>query len=300
MRAAAVQLRHEQVAAAQARAAVAQESRRIQQRVAATEARAAAEVAAATEELHKEQAAAAQARAEAEELMAAAESLKKQVAAAEARAAAAEVHAADEVRSTVNETSETSSASGDLLPSDGPQTDEMSTWLGLLANGEFHPLGEVEVISAMSEAAVQARALTKGPKNPKTTPGHIKVDTSCLSAAARQEWLKSLDVAMWHRAAMSLSEAASEAAGMAELTAMCDSGDEVSCRILSEQEEDTEKWLQKLNVPNWGAAAAVLSVASSDAAAVSAAALEALEGYGFLKNRLMIRELREDDGRDDD
>ena len=42
---------------------------------------------------------------------------------------------------------------------------------------------------------------------------------------------------------------------------------------------------EKLNVANWGAAAAVLSVAASDTAAVSAAALEALEGFGFLKHR---------------
>ena len=72
---------------------------------------------------------------------------------------------------------------------------------------------------------------------------------------------------------------------MASLTAMCDAGDGVSCRILSEQEKDMARWLDKLNVPNWGAAAAVLSVAASDAAEVSAAALEALEGFGFLKHR---------------
>lgn len=82
---------------------------------------------------------------------------------------------------------------------------------------------------------------------------------------------------------------------MASLDAMCNAGDDVSCRILHErespagtkkwQEEATKAWLDKLNVPDWGAAAAVLSAAASDAAAVSAAALEALEAFGFNKAR---------------
>ena len=75
---------------------------------------------------------------------------------------------------------------------------------------------------------------------------------------------------------------------MAELAARCNSGDGVSCRILSEQEAHghMQAWLRKLNAPSWGAAAAMLSVAASDAAAVSAAALHTLESHGFLKHRL--------------
>ena len=160
----------------------------------------------------------------------------------------------------------------------------------MLAGRNFDPLGEKEVLSAMSEAAVLARtsALLISEEISAAPSAASKLDAQVVAQVERTEWLQSIDVSMWCRAAMALSEAASEAAGMAELTAMCDSGDDVSCRILSEQQEDTATWRARLGVPNWGEAAAVLSVAASDAAAVSAAALEALEGFGFLKNRHLI------------
>ena len=124
----------------------------------------------------------------------------------------------------------------------------------------------METLSAMSEVAVAARASS--------------------NAAHQSVWLKSLDVANWNKAAMVLSEAASEAAEMAEASAMCDAGDGVSCRILAEQNEVTTTMLRKLKVDDWGGAAAVLSAAASDAAAVSAAALKAIESFGFnLKHR---------------
>ncbi|EOD18004.1 hypothetical protein EMIHUDRAFT_461289 [Emiliania huxleyi CCMP1516] len=160
---------------------------------------------------------------------------------AEARAAAAEAWAA-----AVAEERETEKgAEGDAAEGAAP------SWLARLAGGEVDSLGEVEVVSAVSEAAMTARAPAE----------------SLDDVAAKQRWLKSLDVPMWGRAAVALSEAASDAAGMAALSAQCDSGDDVSCRILSEQEEDSQARLARLNVPNWGAAAAVLSVAASDAAA---------------------------------
>jgi hypothetical protein len=274
------------VAAAQARASAV-----YQQQVAAAEAQAAAQARAAALKLHQEQVAAAQARAEAEARVAAevraaearaaakvqvaeaareaaearavaAESLTEQVAAAEERAAAAEAKL-EERAAAANAAA--AAAATEVASRSGP-----SGWLELLASGEFDPLGEVEVLSAVSEAAVVARAPAE----------------SLDDAVEKAAWLKSLDVPLWGKAAMTLSEAASEAAGMAELAAMCNAGDEISCRILQEQQDDKiSQWLDKLNVPDWGAAAAVLSVAASDAATVSANALEELETYGFLKKR---------------
>jgi len=55
----------------------------------------------------------------------------------------------------------------------------------------------VEVVSAVSEAAMTARAPAE----------------SLDDVAAKQRWLKSLDVPMWGRAAVALSEAASDEAG---------------------------------------------------------------------------------------
>ena len=253
-------------------------------------------------ELQKEQMAAAQARAVAAERAAAAASLQMQVEAAEERARAAEERAATEEgvaqeRAAAAEHPESNasiddSSSQPLQATATPSTMASTTpyWLELLAGRNFDPLGEKEVLSAMSEAAVLARssALLISEEISAVSSAASKLDAQVVAQVERTEWLQSLDVSMWCRAAMALSEAASEAAGMAELTAMCDSGDDVSCRILSEQQEDTATWRARLGVPNWGEAAAVLSVAASDAAAVSAAALEALEGFGFLKNRHLI------------
>jgi hypothetical protein len=100
-----------------------------------------------------------------------------------------------------------------------------------------------------------------------------------------------LDVSLWGKAAMALSEAASEAAGMAQKAAMCDAGDDVACRIFSEKKKHMGGLsLDKLDVPNWDAAAVVLSNAASDTASVAAAALEKLEGFGFLKGRHAFEE----------
>ena len=253
-------------------------------------------------ELQKEQMAAAQARAVAAERAAAAESLQMQVVAAEARARAAEERAAAEEAAAQERAAAAEQPESNALSDDSSSQPSQATvtpgtlasttpyWLEMLAGRNFDPLGEKEVLSAMSEAAVLARtsALLISEEISAAPSAASKLDAQVVAQVERTEWLQSLDVSMWCRAAMALSEAASEAAGMAELTAMCDSGDDVSCRILSEQQEDTATWRARLGVPNWGEAAAVLSVAASDAAAVSAAALEALEGFGFLKNRHLI------------
>ena len=109
-----------------------------------------------------------EARAAAEAREAAAYSLKEQVAAAEARAAAAEALAA---------------VNADASPE--------PSWLERLANGDFEPLGDVEVVLAVSSSAAKARSSTK----------------SLNDAAEKRAWLKSLDVPMWGKATMSLSEA---------------------------------------------------------------------------------------------
>lgn len=238
-------------------------------------------LAAASEMIRKEQAAAAEARAAADELMkeraaaeearAAAEELKERVEAAEARAVAAEeyaksvatVAAVAEERAVGNSTEASSAGGGN------GSVENNNNWLVQLAGGEFGMLGNVEVLSVMSQAAVAARASAE----------------TLDDAMVKRVWLKSLDVPTWGQAAVALSEAASEAAEMAEFEAMCAAGDGVSCRILSEQEESTELMMAQLNVSSWGEAAGVLSAAASDAAAVSATALQALESFGFLKHR---------------
>jgi len=165
----------------------------------------------------------AQRVAAAEAKAAAAELLKDQVVEAEARAAAAEAWAA-----AVAEERETEKgAEGDAAEGAAP------SWLARLAGGEVDSLGEVEVVSAVSEAAMTARAPAE----------------SLDDVAAKQRWLKSLDVPMWGRAAVALSEAASDAAGMAALSAQCDSGDDVSCRILSEQDEDSQAGVVAARLP---------------------------------------------------
>ena len=346
-RAAAVELRKQQVASAEARAAEAT-AESMKEKVADMEARAAGS------ELLMEQVAAAERRAAAAEARGTAAEEWAAAAAEEWRAAAAEewgqAHMANEWASS-NVASRKSEAKSPEAKSEAEESDEAApSWLELLAGGELDQLGEVEVISAMSEAAVAARTSAD----------------SLDDAMEKRAWLKSLDVPMWGKvseaagleccssflasaaaelalllllttvphptshfsrpifcqAAVSLSEAASEAAGMAELAAMCDAGDDVSCRILHErespagtkewQEEATKAWLDKLNVPDWGAAAAVLSAAASDAAAVSAAALEALEAFGFNKQRWngpppeggnpygMCADDEDDEGKEDD
>lgn len=131
-----------------------------------------AEARAAAAEAFRQQVAAAievrEARAAAEAREAAAYSLKEQVAAAEARAAAAEALAA---------------VNADASPE--------PSWLERLANGDFEPLGDVEVVLAVSSSAAKARSSTK----------------SLNDAAEKRAWLKSLDVPMWGKATMSLSEA---------------------------------------------------------------------------------------------
>ena len=222
----------------------------------------------ATTELLKERAAAEAARE-------AADRLKERVEAAEARAVAAEEWAAAvAVVAEVAEervVSEPDKPDGESGISEHDAPNRTPSWLTLLAGGEMNILGEVETLAAMSEAGVAARASAE----------------NLDDMMAKRVWLKSLDVPTWGKAAVELSEAASEAAEMAEFTAMCNAGDDVSCRILSEQAEATKAMMAKLNVSTWGEAAAVLSGAASDAAAVSAAALEELESFGFIRHRSM-------------
>lgn len=236
------------------------------------QARAAAEARAAEEQLRKEQAAAALA-----------ESLRQQLAVAEARAAAAEEQAAAAAAAAeVAEAAGTASvgaASGEHAEDDDAAAESKATpspspkqprdaylpWLARLAEGELEPLGDVEVLAALTEAGMAARAATE----------------TLDDAAEKRAWLKKLDVPLWGKAAIALSEAASEAAEMAEQVAMCEAGDAVECRIVAEKTDETSLVLHKLNVEDWGAAAAVLSAAAWDMAAVASAAFAALEVFGF-------------------
>jgi len=272
----------ERVAAAEARATAATAEARAS--AAAAEARAAGAAAEARAVVAVSEARAAAAAAEARasaataaaEARAAAAAAEERAAAAEERAAAAEGRA-DKVEKSAKEAAEEAG---------GRASEAMPAWLVKLAGGEIDALAESHVVAAVSEAAVAARQTPK---------------SNSVEASVKKAWLASLDVGLWSKAALKLSEAASEAAEMAELDAMCGSGDGVSCRILSEQETDAAKraTLSQLNVASWSAAAGVLSVAASDATAVSAAALEALEAFGFINHLTNEGKRPTADGDDD-
>jgi len=142
-------------------------------------------------------------------------------------------------------------------------------WLERLGEGELGPLGDVEVLSAVTEAGMAARASTE----------------SLQEWGEKRLWLKKLDPLMWGKAAIALSKAASEAAEMAEMVAMCESEDEVACRIVAEQQEQTTSVLDQLQVANWAEAAAVLSATALDMADVTSTAFAALELFGVRNRR---------------
>jgi len=243
--------------------------------------------------IRQERAAAAMARTEDQARAAAlADSLRRKLAAAEAREAAAEERAAmAEERAAANAAATNSTAEGDEIrakeddEADGTKADDDSReipspsaeqpyfaylpWLERLSDGDLDPLGDVEVLSALTEAGLAARASSE------------RLD----DLVEKRAWLKKLDAPMWCKAAIAVSDAASEAAEMAQLVAMCEAGDEVECRILSERKEETSVVLDKLNVADWGAAAAVLSAAALDMAEVTSTAFSALEAFGFRRHR---------------
>jgi hypothetical protein len=71
-----------------------------------------------------------------------------------------------------------------------------------------------------------------------------------------------LDSATWARAAATLTSRVAEAAQMAGVSAACDKGNDAACNKLSDAVEGRQTWLENLDVPAWGAAAAAVSAVS--------------------------------------
>ena len=76
---------------------------------------------------------------------------------------------------------------------------------------------------------------------------------------AKRAWLAKLDAPSWGQAAAALSSVVAEATQMAAAVADCDSGVDVACEELSNEDEAKKAWLTTLDVPAWGAAAATVT-----------------------------------------
>lgn len=84
---------------------------------------------------------------------------------------------------------------------------------------------------------------------------------------AKKAWLSKLDAPSWGEAALVMTTVAQEASNMQEMTAACESGDDLACTSLSNEEVAKKQWLAKLDVPTWGAAAAAVSVVAKQVGA---------------------------------
>ena len=76
---------------------------------------------------------------------------------------------------------------------------------------------------------------------------------------AKAAWMRELDSDGWGQAAKVMSEVMEEATRMADLEEECEAGGTAACEPLSTEEEAKRKWLAKLDVPSWGAAAQAVS-----------------------------------------
>ena len=77
--------------------------------------------------------------------------------------------------------------------------------------------------------------------------------------AAKAAWLAKLDPPTWGKAAAAITEVVSEAAQIADLSAKCESGEQVACKHLSNEDKAKAAWLSKLDLPAWGQVAATVS-----------------------------------------
>ena len=65
---------------------------------------------------------------------------------------------------------------------------------------------------------------------------------------------------------------------MAEMTAACDDGDTVACDSLSREDEAKKAWLERQDVPTWGAAVTTLAANAADAAEMAEMSAACEEG----------------------
>ena len=97
--------------------------------------------------------------------------------------------------------------------------------------------------------------------------------------AARAAWLARLDASTWGQAAAALASVVADATEIADLIDKCDTGDDVACEELTNEDAAKNAWLAKLDAPSWGAAAtAVSEVAVEVQAAASIAQAAPMPG----------------------
>lgn len=80
---------------------------------------------------------------------------------------------------------------------------------------------------------------------------------------AKASLLAKMDANVMNRAAKQIESVALEAAKVAVIEAECDSGDQVSCHVLSKEDDAKRAWLSKVDAASWGAAAASITEAAA-------------------------------------
>jgi hypothetical protein len=139
-----------------------------------------------------------------------------------------------------------------------------------MAKHDFPTWGKAATVlsSAASEASQLAEMTAACDKGDE-----VACDNLSREEEAKRAWLAKQDFPTWGKAATAFANAASEAAQMAEMTVACDEGDEVACDNLSREEDAKRAWLEKLDVPTWGANA-TSPVAAEVNPSVASAALD--------------------------
>ena len=133
---------------------------------------------------------------------------------------------------------------------------------------------DVEVVSAVvSEAAAATAISTAVDVVPAAVPSTASSSTM-NEEDAKRAWMTKLDAPTWGGAAAAMVDVAVQASEVVALTEACDSGDNVACDTLDNEEDAKLAWLAKLDAPAWGAAAAAVAAVAAEVEAESAMSAE--------------------------
>ena len=84
-------------------------------------------------------------------------------------------------------------------------------------------------------------------------------ETLSREGEAKASWLAKLDSDTWGKTASALETVVSEASGMKQMEDDCNVGIEEACDQLSREDEAKRAWLNRLDTPTWGTAAAAVT-----------------------------------------
>ena len=111
------------------------------------------------------------------------------------------------------------------------------------------------------------------PAPPPPAIGRVAVDDVATKLmgwlGTRRAWVPSLDAEVLARAEVALSEAAVDAATMADVSAQCESGDAGACKIVNFAEDAKRTWLSSLDASSWEAAARAVAELAAAARSVA-------------------------------